>query len=280
MAKWEEIREDLFEAVMQVQGPLTKEQHQQIVEIMQARGHNMGWNAIRYFCCFSLAFTLRQAAAGTGAGWGSALYYLPARILKLAVCLSPHTSSLPQPLFRLIFFGTRTSRLHHPPPCTEPDETALPPYVSGINRQKAITMGFRQLMNWHAEVHTDLLMAFVAHFRPSPDDYTAITAAVSDKYQFSRGALMQHLQKLRRKEGGAAAGGAESAPSASGTPKTPRKRSATNTPAKTSAKRKAKKQDSEEDDDEFDNKTPSKKVKKEEGLSDQELPPNGFSDAA
>ncbi|KAK0712735.1 hypothetical protein B0T26DRAFT_780375 [Lasiosphaeria miniovina] len=32
----EEIREDLFEAVMQVQGPLTKEQHQQIVEIMQA----------------------------------------------------------------------------------------------------------------------------------------------------------------------------------------------------------------------------------------------------
>ncbi|KAK3371402.1 hypothetical protein B0T24DRAFT_680489 [Lasiosphaeria ovina] len=29
-----------------------------------------------------------------------------------------------------------------------------------------------------------------AHFRPNPDDYTAITAALSDKHQFSKGALM------------------------------------------------------------------------------------------
>lgn len=48
MVRWEEIRDDLFEAVMQVQGPLTKEQQNQIVDYMKAHGHDMGWNAIRY----------------------------------------------------------------------------------------------------------------------------------------------------------------------------------------------------------------------------------------
>jgi len=48
MPKWEEIRDDLFEAVMMVQAPLNKDQQDDIVRIMQARGHNMVWNAIRY----------------------------------------------------------------------------------------------------------------------------------------------------------------------------------------------------------------------------------------
>lgn len=48
MPKWEDIRDDLFEAVISVQPSLTKEQQEQIVVFMQARGHNMVWNAIRY----------------------------------------------------------------------------------------------------------------------------------------------------------------------------------------------------------------------------------------
>lgn len=61
MPKWEEIRDDLFEAVMMVQAPLNKEQQEDIVRIMRGRGHNMVWNAIRYeavVSIFSCLFSL------------------------------------------------------------------------------------------------------------------------------------------------------------------------------------------------------------------------------
>jgi hypothetical protein len=48
MAKWEEIRDDLFEAIIQVQPTINKEQQADIVKIMRARGHDTSWNAIRY----------------------------------------------------------------------------------------------------------------------------------------------------------------------------------------------------------------------------------------
>lgn len=48
MPKWEDIRDDLFEAVMSVYPPLQKEQQERIIAMMRKRGHNMGWNAIRY----------------------------------------------------------------------------------------------------------------------------------------------------------------------------------------------------------------------------------------
>lgn len=48
MPRWEDIREDLFEAVIQVQAPINKEQQAEIVRIMREKGHDMGWNAIRY----------------------------------------------------------------------------------------------------------------------------------------------------------------------------------------------------------------------------------------
>ncbi|KAK4250143.1 hypothetical protein C7999DRAFT_38854 [Corynascus novoguineensis] len=48
MPKWEDIREDLFEAIMQVHPPINKEQQADIVKIMRGKGHDMGWNAIRY----------------------------------------------------------------------------------------------------------------------------------------------------------------------------------------------------------------------------------------
>ncbi|AEO71555.1 uncharacterized protein THITE_32594, partial [Thermothielavioides terrestris NRRL 8126] len=48
MAKWDNIRDDLFEAIIQVMGTINKEQQTEIVNIMRAKGHDMGWNAIRY----------------------------------------------------------------------------------------------------------------------------------------------------------------------------------------------------------------------------------------
>ncbi len=48
MPKWEDIRDDLFEAIIQANPPISKEQQVEIVATMNARGHDMGWNAIRY----------------------------------------------------------------------------------------------------------------------------------------------------------------------------------------------------------------------------------------
>jgi hypothetical protein len=58
MPRWEDIREDLFEAIIQVNPPINKEQQSEIVEIMKAKGHDMGWNAIRYvpFSCLESCF--------------------------------------------------------------------------------------------------------------------------------------------------------------------------------------------------------------------------------
>jgi hypothetical protein len=54
MPKWEDIREDLFEAVMQVHPAMNKEQQADVVRLMRSKGHDMGWNAIRYvFLLFS-----------------------------------------------------------------------------------------------------------------------------------------------------------------------------------------------------------------------------------
>lgn len=56
MPKWEEIREDLFEAVMQVHPAMNKEQQADVVRIMRSKGHEMGWNAIRYVLLFPFLF--------------------------------------------------------------------------------------------------------------------------------------------------------------------------------------------------------------------------------
>lgn len=48
MPRWDEIRDDLFEAIIQVHAPISKEQQAEIVAILQAKGHAIGWNAIRY----------------------------------------------------------------------------------------------------------------------------------------------------------------------------------------------------------------------------------------
>lgn len=66
MPKWEDIREDLFEAIIQVQAPLSKDQQEQVVQIMQARGHNMGWNAIRYVPRRHILLSCPGKLPGTG----------------------------------------------------------------------------------------------------------------------------------------------------------------------------------------------------------------------
>jgi hypothetical protein len=57
MPRWEDIRDDLFEAIIQAHPPINKEQQADIVKHMRDKGHDMGWNAIRY---------VRQSGSMTG----------------------------------------------------------------------------------------------------------------------------------------------------------------------------------------------------------------------
>jgi hypothetical protein len=47
MPTFEEIKDDLLEAIYQVAQPLTQEQKDEVVSNLKSRGHDMGWNAIR-----------------------------------------------------------------------------------------------------------------------------------------------------------------------------------------------------------------------------------------
>lgn len=48
MVRWEDASDDLLDAVMQVCPTLTREQQDQIVTILNERGHAVTWNAVRY----------------------------------------------------------------------------------------------------------------------------------------------------------------------------------------------------------------------------------------
>lgn len=48
MPKWEDIRDDLFQAYIMATGPITPDQQASMEDFMQSRGHQMKWNAIRY----------------------------------------------------------------------------------------------------------------------------------------------------------------------------------------------------------------------------------------
>jgi hypothetical protein len=46
--KFDEVKGDLFEAIyLVVQPSVMQEQKEEIVSILNGRGHDMGWNAIR-----------------------------------------------------------------------------------------------------------------------------------------------------------------------------------------------------------------------------------------
>ncbi|EJT71980.1 hypothetical protein GGTG_11230 [Gaeumannomyces tritici R3-111a-1] len=112
---------------------------------------------------------------------------------------------------------------------------------------------------WDEETHLALLLAVIKHAPPTSEQWTLIIEAVQAQgYNYTPGAAIQHLQKLRRKDNG---GGASSGGDG---PKTPAKRGGRGGGA-TSSKRKAKAAPVIEDDDDLgdDYFTPSKKPKRE-----------------
>ncbi|KAF4931748.1 hypothetical protein CGCVW01_v000166 [Colletotrichum viniferum] len=110
---------------------------------------------------------------------------------------------------------------------------------------------------WDDKAHADLLIALLPVVKPTKDQWDEVLANVRAKgYNYTAGAVVQHLQKLQKKEATVAAENGEgNGASAASTPKakktaTPRKRK---TPSK--------KVKAEEDDDEEEEEKPAKKPK-------------------
>ncbi|KAL0940994.1 uncharacterized protein CTRU02_203757 [Colletotrichum truncatum] len=107
---------------------------------------------------------------------------------------------------------------------------------------------------WDDKAHADLLFALLSVIKPTKEAWDQVLAVVHAKgYIYTSGAVMQHLQKLQKKEVTASADGDGGASAASTPAKTPKK-------AATPRKRKtpAKKVKSEDDNNE-DEEQPAKK---------------------
>ncbi|KAM7209537.1 hypothetical protein V8F20_000275 [Naviculisporaceae sp. PSN 640] len=347
MPKWEDIRDDLFEAVISVQPSLTKEQQDQVVVFMQSRGHNMVWNAIRPFSQFSTKdrFTSKVMSPGSkqhvwtpdaykdvlialnnrfcpnaadcraiigdlqAKGWtysdnalfipgvvSSCLTMSGGRVIQKwtaevheAILMELLEYDIPNSnwkaiverlnkkgftftLSALLFISS--SSLQNPFFLSLPSTTLLqrernPYQTSNLHLQSPSKMA---PTNWDHEAHLALLQAVMARAPPTQAEWDQILEDVGKKgYVYTSGAAMQHLQKLRRKEGTAAAanGGNDKAAPA---------KKPTKPPKNPGGKRPRKAAPKEEDDDDFD-ESPTKKVKKENALSplageeDDPLPP-------
>lgn len=191
MARWEDIRDDLFEAIIQIQPTINRDQQAEIVKILRARGHDTSWNAIRYVCytCQSWDESL-VVTLGKCLGWqhGSVcfLFYQFQHPFSHSASNFPSTS---------LFLSVSTSSLQvtilHHQIFAPPLATAQKPTRQARKHHKhTITMG-RILQNWDGETHEDILLALVQHMRPVGSDWAAVTAALHRKgYTFSEGALV------------------------------------------------------------------------------------------
>ncbi|KAK3953901.1 hypothetical protein QBC32DRAFT_396760 [Pseudoneurospora amorphoporcata] len=161
MPKWEDIRDDLFQAYMAATGPITPVMQASIVDFMEHRG------------IFSRFRELEGTRSTPTAG------------------LEPALS------------------LDHPSLST------IPTISNSANMSAQ-----RSLTRWDQKTHEDIMLAMFEHFRPTASDMKDIVGLLSPKgHTFTDSALLQHLQKLRRKEGSSAAAGSDS-----GATSTPSKR--------------------------------------------------------
>lgn len=104
MVRWEDVRDDLLDAVMQVAPAFTREQQDQIVTILNERGHGVTWNAMRYaglasplsFLSFSIPPSHIKASA-----WGQRSSVLPLLLFHHPTVARSPSPSPPPPDIRV-----------------------------------------------------------------------------------------------------------------------------------------------------------------------------------
>ncbi|KAI1118088.1 hypothetical protein F5Y14DRAFT_447499 [Nemania sp. NC0429] len=117
---------------------------------------------------------------------------------------------------------------------------------------------------WNDKARSDLLLTIVDIAPPTTQQWEAIIAQVQTKgYTYNASAALQHLQKLKRKDGEASAPNTPSKPK----PATPRAKRTPNSAAK-KRKNQAVHDADKDDDEEFDVKKP--KIDVDQYLKEEE----------
>ncbi|KAK3683718.1 hypothetical protein B0T22DRAFT_443728 [Podospora appendiculata] len=265
--RWEDIRDDLFEAIMSVHAPLSRDQQDEVVEFMRGRGHNMVWNAISKRLPFSLA---------------AALLSFPSFPFPHQINPQPRRHYLHCSRHHTTLTSITVFIMSKPQQITTWDAEANEDVLIALNKlflpnakdcQKMIeTMPAtgRVLQTWGAETHEAIMFVMIEHLRPSAKQWREMVQILNDRgHTFTEGALQQHLQKLRRKEGANSPKPAGAKKAAAGV-----KKSGTGTPRKRKGKAAPVTDDNvdnvdDEEGDDFE-ETPSKKAKHEPPIKDED----------
>ncbi|KAK3997122.1 hypothetical protein QBC44DRAFT_398895, partial [Cladorrhinum sp. PSN332] len=168
--RWEDIRDDLFEIVYKLIGPLASEDQAVVEREMQARGYDIKWNAIRYPGRVIMV-------------WDQAVHE------DLLVCLVSHL----KPEGRDYAAITEMMRAKG----YTFSEGALT-YVLAFHfsSSRLVQMQSLALMrlaptNWDWDAHLALLQAVMEHATPTQPEWEIILEAVAKKgYKYTASAAM------------------------------------------------------------------------------------------
>ncbi|KAL2180003.1 uncharacterized protein P884DRAFT_267655 [Thermothelomyces heterothallicus CBS 202.75] len=218
MPKWEDIREDLFEAIMQVHPPINKEQQGDIVRIMREKGHDMGWNAIRYvlvgFGCISLlanfindiclpvviheqvlrhtthkATDITVTMPRTLQNWDAETH--EAVLLALIEHMKPNGSDWSAVVASLRPKGYTFSEGALVTTTILCQQHPFTPWLLLPPREHSVAMSKQQPTVWDHDAHLALLQAVMAEAPPQPAQWDAILERVAKKgYCYTASAAM------------------------------------------------------------------------------------------
>lgn len=184
MPKWEEIRDDVFEAIIQVLPPISKEQQAEILAMLQAKGHVVTWNAVRY------VLELRRLLAPEPERRGSTWRPLPEQVFGVAAWLRTLLLLLPSG-FALLLFSHLPINFAFLSFSPASRQLYLHIQAHKITRMSETKRARRTLQTWDADTHQAILLALIDHIKPSGSDWSAVVETLRGKgYTFTEGALV------------------------------------------------------------------------------------------
>ncbi|KAK3903357.1 hypothetical protein C8A05DRAFT_14676 [Staphylotrichum tortipilum] len=162
MTRWEEIKDDLLESIIQAHSPISKEHQAEVVRIMGEKGHAITWNAIRYV---PGRRTLQNWDAETHEGI----------LLALIEHIKPNGN-----VWSAVVASLRAKGYTFTEGALVKDTTTA--IMSTTSKLPTI---------WDHDAHLALLQAIMVEAAPSPTQWEAILRRVANKgYNYTSGAAM------------------------------------------------------------------------------------------
>ncbi|KAK3392626.1 hypothetical protein B0T20DRAFT_456081 [Sordaria brevicollis] len=249
--KWEDIRDDLFQAYIYAAGPITTDMQASIEEFMQSRGHEIRWNAISLTkwdhkthedILLAMVEHFRPAVPDckeiTKILRSKGYTFTDSALLYVEMKLRTFTCRFEDDDVYYVVKASRPTIWDHDahlallqavmieahPTKPQWEKILKRVHTKGYNYTQAAVLSH---MKWDHNADKALIGCMMDENNPSEQNYRNLTAHMHKLgYTCTVKAVKQHLQKLRRKEGVAAATAGASDGGSVATPAKGRKRSA------------------------------------------------------